>query len=121
LENPAQQDVVAHAPGHVQLWLIDADCTFYDRTSTTILDQLASVHGPHVDTEESIATLQKISSIDLNEALPLNRTELFVKTPNGGQQISGLVDCVATLDFVSEDYVQRFALNTSKSLTKTHV
>jgi hypothetical protein len=29
------------------------------------------------------------------------------------------VDCAATLDFVSEDFVRRFALQTRKSLTKT--
>jgi hypothetical protein len=44
-----------------------------------------------------------------------------VKTPNGRHQISGLVDCAATLDFVSEDFVRRFALQTRKALTKTHV
>jgi methyl coenzyme M reductase subunit C len=44
-----------------------------------------------------------------------------VKTPDGGHQISGLVDCAATLDFVFEDFIQRFALQTRKSLTKTHV
>jgi hypothetical protein len=31
------------------------------------------------------------------------------------------VDCAATLDFVSEDFVRRFALQTRKSVTKTHV
>jgi hypothetical protein len=31
------------------------------------------------------------------------------------------VDCVATPEFVSEDFVRRFALHTRKSLTKTHV
>jgi hypothetical protein len=44
-----------------------------------------------------------------------------VKTPDGGHQIFGLVDCDATLDFVSEDFVRRFALQTRKSVTKTHV
>jgi hypothetical protein len=44
-----------------------------------------------------------------------------VKTPNGGHQISGLVDCAATLDFVYDDFVRRFALQTRKSVTKTHV
>jgi hypothetical protein len=28
LENPAQQEVVALAPWHVQLWLVDVDCAF---------------------------------------------------------------------------------------------
>jgi predicted MarR family transcription regulator len=31
------------------------------------------------------------------------------------------VDNAATLDFVSEDFVRRFALLTRKSVTKTHV
>ena len=31
------------------------------------------------------------------------------------------MDCAATLDFVSEDFVRRFALQTRKSVTKTHV
>jgi hypothetical protein len=54
-------------------------------------------------------------STDLTEARPLIRTELFVKTSDGKQQISGLVDCGATLDFVSEDFVRRFSLPTRKS------
>jgi hypothetical protein len=58
---------------------------------------------------------------DLTEARPLIRTELTVKTPDGGHQISGLVDCPATLDFVSKDLVRRFALQTRKSVTKTRV
>jgi hypothetical protein len=33
----------------------------------------------------------------------------------------GLVDCAATLDFVSEDFVRRFALHIRKSVTKTLV
>jgi predicted aspartyl protease len=41
-----------------------------------------------------------------------------MKTPNGGHHIFGLVDCVATLDFVSEDIVRHFALQTRKSPTK---
>jgi hypothetical protein len=44
-----------------------------------------------------------------------------VKTLDGGHQITGLVDCAATLDFVFEDFVRRFALQTRKSVTKTHV
>jgi hypothetical protein len=31
------------------------------------------------------------------------------------------MDCAATLDFVSQDFVRRFALQTRKSVTKTHV
>jgi hypothetical protein len=119
--------VVTPSPWHVQLWLVDADCAFYDQTPTTITDQTTSVHVPPIDTEESIATLQQFSSrasallIDLTEARPLIRTELIVKTPDGGQVIYGRVHCAATLDFVAEDFVRRFALQTRKSLTKTHV
>jgi hypothetical protein len=75
----------------------------------------------------SIATLQQLSPpttallTDLTEAGPLIRAELTVKTLDGEHQISGLVDCAATLDFVSEDFVRRFALQTRKSLTKTRV
>jgi hypothetical protein len=76
-ENPAHQEVVAPAPWHVQLWLVDAECTFYDQAPTTVLDQSTSVHVPRVDLEESIATLQQFSSTatalltDLTEARPL--------------------------------------------------
>jgi hypothetical protein len=59
--------------------------------------------------------------IELTEARPLIRTELIVKTPDGGHLIFGLVDCAATLDFVYEDFVRRFALQNRKSLTKTLV
>jgi hypothetical protein len=116
LENPARQEVVAPTLWHVQLWLVDDDCTFNDQTPPTIPDQPTSVHVPPVDTEESIATLQQFSPpattllTDLTEARPLILTEPIVKTPDGGLQIFGLVDCAATLDFVSEDFVRRFAL-----------
>jgi hypothetical protein len=44
-----------------------------------------------------------------------------MKTHDGGNQIPGLVDCAATFDFVSADFVRRFALQTRKPVTKTHV
>jgi hypothetical protein len=117
VENIAHQEVVARAPWHVQVWLVAADCAFDDQTLPTARDQPTSVHVPPLNTEESIATLQHFSPpttallTDLAEARPLIRTELIVKTHDGGHQISGLMDCAATLDFVSEDFVQRlFAL-----------
>jgi hypothetical protein len=119
--------VVAPTPWHVQLWLVDADCVFHNPASFSEPDQLISVHVPPVDTEESIATLQQFSPpattlvIDLTESRPLIRTELTVKTHDGGHQISGLVDCAATLDIVFEHFVRRFALHTRKLLAKTHV
>jgi hypothetical protein len=58
---------------------------------------------------------------DLTEARPLIRTELTVRTLDDGHQISGLVDCAATLDFVYENFVRRFALHTRKFVSKTHV
>ena len=82
--------MVAPAPWHVQLWLIDADCGFYDPTLPTKSDQPVSVHVPPVEAEESIATLKQFSPpatallTDLTEARPLIRTELRVKTPDGG-------------------------------------
>jgi hypothetical protein len=127
LENPTQQEVVARAPWHVQLWLVDATCIFYDQAPTRIPDQPTSVRVPYVDTEESIATLQQFSLTttallaDLTEARPLIRTELTVKAPDGRRLITRLVDCAATLDFESKDFVRRFALQPLKSLTKTHV
>jgi hypothetical protein len=98
--------VVTPAPWHVHLWLVDADYAFYDPTSPTVPEQPTSAHVPHVDPEMSIATLQQFSPptttlmIDLTEARPLIRAEMSVKTHDGGHQISGLVDCAATLDFV---------------------
>jgi hypothetical protein len=115
LENPAQQEVFAPAPWHVLLWFVDADCDFYDLASPTCPDQPTSVPVPPIDKEASIATLQQFSppttalQTYLTEARPLIRTELTVKTTDGGHKISGLVDCAATLDFVSEDFVRRFA------------
>jgi hypothetical protein len=44
-----------------------------------------------------------------------------VKTSDGGHQITALVDCAATLDFIYEDFARHFALQTRKSVTKTHV
>jgi hypothetical protein len=44
-----------------------------------------------------------------------------VEIHDGGQLFYGLVDCAATLDFVSKDFVRCFALQTRKSPTKTHV
>jgi hypothetical protein len=58
---------------------------------------------------------------DLTEARPLIRTTMTVKTADGGHHITRLVDCAATFDFVSEDFVRRFALKTRNSLTKTLV
>jgi hypothetical protein len=119
--------VVAPAPWLVELWLVDVDCAFKDLASPTTPDQPISVHVPHVDAEESIATLQQFSPPTttlltyLTEARPLIRTELTVKTPDGRHRISGLVDCGATLDFVSEDFVRRFALQIRKSMTKTPI
>jgi hypothetical protein len=119
--------VVAPDPWLVQVWLVDADCAFYDPTSPTYPNLPISVHVPHVDSEESIATLKQFSPpatallTDLTEARPLIRTELTLKTLDGGHQIFGLVDCAAALDFVSEDFVRRFALLTRKSATNTPV
>jgi hypothetical protein len=65
---------------------------------------------------EATATLT-----DLIEAWPLIRNDKTMKNPNGGQLISGLVDCASTLDLVFEAFVRRLALQTRKSQTKTPV
>jgi hypothetical protein len=99
LNDPTQQKVVYPAPWHVQLWLVDADCAFSDPAPTTVSDKHTSVHVPPHVLEDSIATLRQFSPegaamiTDLIEARPLIQTELTVKTPNGMQLISGLVDC----------------------------
>jgi hypothetical protein len=75
----------------VQLWLVDADCAFYEPASLTPPAQPISVHVPPLSMEESIATLQQFSTpattllTDLTEARPLVRTELSLKTLDGGQ------------------------------------
>jgi hypothetical protein len=85
-----------------------------EHAPSTTPNQPTSVRVPLAYTEESIDTLQQFSSratallIGLTKARPLILIELNVKTPNGGQLISGLVDCAATLDFVSKDFVRRF-------------
>jgi hypothetical protein len=58
---------------------------------------------------------------DLTEPRPLIRTDMLVKTLDGGQQISGLVDCAATFNFVTYDFVRRFSLTTRKSRVKTPI
>jgi hypothetical protein len=127
LDDPTHQEVVALAPWQVQLWLVDVDCDFYDKAPTMIHVEPASVRVPHDGTEESIATMQQFSAratamlTDLTEARPSIRNELVVKTLDGGQLISVIIDCAATLDFVSKDFVRRFALQTRKSQTKTLV
>jgi hypothetical protein len=127
LDDPTQHEVVAPSPWHVQLWLVDADCVFYGPPPITVSDEPTSVLVPPDVPEESIATLRQFSPeatallTDLTDARLLIRTELTLKTPNRGQLISGLVDCAATLDFVSENFVRRFALQTRKSLTRTPV
>jgi hypothetical protein len=127
LDNPTHQEVVALAPWLVQLWLVDVDCTFYDQAPTAIPSQPTSIRVPPDDTEESIATLPQFSSIPTvlltnhTEARPLIRIELTMKTHDGGQLVTGLVDCVATRDFVFEDFARCFALQTRKSPTKTLV
>jgi hypothetical protein len=49
---------------------------------------------------------------DIIEARSFIRTQVNVKTHDGGQQISILVNCAALLDFVSEDFVRRYSLVT---------
>jgi hypothetical protein len=87
LDDPAQHEVVALAPWHAQLWLVDDGylCTFYDRAPTRVPDEPTSIQVPQDVPEESIATLRQFSPeatallTDLTKARPLFRTELNVK------------------------------------------
>jgi hypothetical protein len=56
----------------------------------------------------------------LIEAHPLIRSELNVKTHDGVQPISGLVDYDAALDFVSEDFARHLSMPTRKSKVKIY-
>jgi hypothetical protein len=122
-----QKEAVAHAPWHVHIWLVDATCEFCDSTPTTIPELPTSVHVPPDEPTASIATLRQFSSdatavfTDLTEARSLIRTEMNVKSRDGGQLFFGLVYCTATLDFLSKDFVRRFFLPTHKSKVKTLV
>jgi hypothetical protein len=82
LDDPTQQEVAAQDPWHVQLWLVDVDCVFYDRATTTVPEEPTSVHVPPHVPEESIATIRQFSPeatallTDLTEARQVIRTEL---------------------------------------------
>jgi hypothetical protein len=52
---------------------------------------------------------------NLTAVRPLLRVELAVIAPNDGQQASGAQDSVATLYFLSSDWVRWFSVSTCKS------
>jgi hypothetical protein len=125
--DPTEEEVVATTPWHVQRWLVDVGYVLYDLTPITVPDEPTLVHVSPNDHVKTIAAARHFPLeattllTDLAEARPLIRTELNVKTHDRRQQISGLVDCGATLDFVSKDFVRRFTLSARKSKTKTSV
>jgi hypothetical protein len=67
---------------------------FYNQVPTTIHDEPTSVPLPPDDLEESISALRQFSPeatamfMDLTEARSLVRTEVTVKTHNGGQVLT---------------------------------
>jgi hypothetical protein len=125
ITSPAQQEVVTPSQSHGKLWLVYADCEFYDSTPTTVPCLPSSVHVPPDESTAPIATQRQFSLDapavlnDITGARPLIPTERNVKTGDGGQPISGLVDCVATLDFVPKNLVQRYSLPPRKSKVQT--
>jgi hypothetical protein len=127
LDDPTQHEVVAPAPWHVKLWLVDVDCNFYDLAPTAVHDVPTTVPLPLDVPEEFIVALRQFSTeatamlTDPAKVWPVIRTKLNVKTPYGEHLTFGLVEYAATLDFVSKDFVRRFALTTRKSPTKTPV
>jgi hypothetical protein len=58
LDDPTLHEVVAPYPSHVELWLVDARCAFFDPPPTKVYDRPTSVHVPFDVPEESIATLR---------------------------------------------------------------
>jgi hypothetical protein len=58
---------------------------------------------------------------DHTEVRPLLQIDLSVSTSAGQRHTTLLVDCAATLNFVSEDFVTRMGLHTRKSTTKTPI
>jgi hypothetical protein len=127
-DDPTKQEVVARAPWPVQLWL--TNCELYDSAPTKARTVLA---GPHIGTCTN-GRLERVHRIattfssdvaamltDHAEGCSFIRTDLNVKSHDGGQLISKLVDCDATHDFVSEDFARRFSLQTRKSKTGTPV
>jgi hypothetical protein len=62
LDDPTQYEVVARAPWHVQLWLINAEFDLYDLTPTAICGESIAAHVPLDTHGESIATLRQFSS-----------------------------------------------------------
>jgi hypothetical protein len=116
-DDQTQQEAVALAPEPFHISLVDADCPFYDPTPTTSHVEPSSLHAPPNEPTTAIATLQQFS-VDasavfayLTEARPFNRTELNVNF-DGEQQLFGLVDCAATLDFVTNDFARHFSVPT---------
>jgi hypothetical protein len=89
--DPTNQEVVARARWLVQLWLVDADCDFYDSAPTNIPYRPTSVHVPPAT---SVSLLRQFSSDatamlhDLTDARPSIRTKLNMKTHDGRQHIS---------------------------------
>jgi hypothetical protein len=69
--------VIALAPWPVQLWLVDAECAFYDLAPTNFFYEPTAVRVPPNVPEESIAALRQFSleatamSTDLTKARPL--------------------------------------------------
>jgi hypothetical protein len=62
LDDPTHQEVVAQAPWHVQLWVVDADYVFFDSAPTTVFDEPTSVHLPPNEHVEFIATVRHFFS-----------------------------------------------------------
>jgi hypothetical protein len=58
---------------------------------------------------------------DHTEICPLLRIVLSVSTSAGQRHKKSLVDCAATLDFVSEDFATRMGLHARKPTTKTPI
>jgi hypothetical protein len=56
LDDPTKQEVVAHAPWPIKLWLVDANCDFYDSVPTNILAVHVHAKPPSVHVPPSVPT-----------------------------------------------------------------
>jgi hypothetical protein len=120
VNDPTHHKVVARASWPIKLWLVDTVYDIYDLAPTTSSSGLPSLHVPLDEPTTSIDTLRQFPSdatdplTDRTEARPLIRTELNVTTFDGRQLFFCLVECAATLYFVSHDFVRRLSLPTLK-------
>jgi hypothetical protein len=124
------QEMVAPSPWHVQLWLLDSECPLPTTPHATSTKELRVLSNDDSDIIAKKRLAQSRSLVVLSDHTEIRRPRLqiitFSVSTSVGQrhQTSNntpLVHCAATLNFVSENFVTRTGLQTSKFATKTVV